>query len=155
MKKRTVSMKRMKCFSCCLSYWLCTFYLLSQVVIKIRDLNPHVVCSLCAGYFVDATTITECLHTCRHLLKKLTLFYTWNYYMAESASGQDEANPCSNLIPKRARLILPVWAFPHWSCKKKFSFWPYNKISIIDKASSFKMASGYWPFLFCDLCLGP
>ena len=31
----------------------------------IRDLNPHVVCSLCAGYFVDATTITECLHTCR------------------------------------------------------------------------------------------
>ena len=37
---------------------------------KIRDLNPHVVCSLCAGYFVDATTITECLHTCRHLLKK-------------------------------------------------------------------------------------
>ena len=31
----------------------------------IRDLNPHVVCSLCAGYFVDATTIAECLHTCK------------------------------------------------------------------------------------------
>ena len=31
----------------------------------IRDLNPHVVCSLCTGYFVDATTITECLHTCK------------------------------------------------------------------------------------------
>ena len=29
------------------------------------DLNTHVVCSLCAGYFVDATTITECLHTCK------------------------------------------------------------------------------------------
>ena len=31
----------------------------------IRDLNPHVVCTLCAGYFVDATTIAECLHTCK------------------------------------------------------------------------------------------
>lgn len=31
---------------------------------KIKDLNEHIVCCLCAGYFVDATTITECLHTC-------------------------------------------------------------------------------------------
>lgn len=42
-----------------------------EVVIKIRDLNPHVVCSLCAGYFVDATTITECLHTfCKSCIVK-------------------------------------------------------------------------------------
>lgn len=31
---------------------------------KIKDLNEHIVCYLCAGYFIDATTITECLHTC-------------------------------------------------------------------------------------------
>ncbi|XP_057307117.1 polycomb group protein Psc-like [Hydractinia symbiolongicarpus] len=31
--------------------------------IKIRSLNPHLVCLLCAGYFVDTTTIVECLHT--------------------------------------------------------------------------------------------
>lgn len=31
--------------------------------IRIRDINTHIVCSLCAGYFIDATTITECLHT--------------------------------------------------------------------------------------------
>lgn len=70
--------------------------------------------------------------------------------MAESASGQDEASPCSNLILKWARLILPARDFPLWSRNKKLSFWPYNK-SIIDKASSFKMAAGYWPFPFCDL----
>lgn len=35
--------------------------------IKISDLNQHIVCSLCAGYFIDATTITECLHTCMFL----------------------------------------------------------------------------------------
>lgn len=31
--------------------------------IKICSLNPHIVCLLCAGYLVDATTILECLHT--------------------------------------------------------------------------------------------
>ena len=39
--------------------------LVSQILnIRIRDINTHIVCSLCAGYFIDATTITECLHTC-------------------------------------------------------------------------------------------
>ena len=33
--------------------------------VAICDVNPHIVCSLCAGYFIDATTITECLHTCK------------------------------------------------------------------------------------------
>jgi len=32
--------------------------------VKLRDLNEHITCSVCGGYFVDATTITECLHTC-------------------------------------------------------------------------------------------
>ncbi|XP_041370788.1 polycomb group RING finger protein 1-like isoform X2 [Gigantopelta aegis] len=36
-----------------------------------RDVNPHIVCSLCAGYFIDATTITECLHTyCKSCIVK-------------------------------------------------------------------------------------
>ncbi|KAK2143441.1 hypothetical protein LSH36_840g02019 [Paralvinella palmiformis] len=39
--------------------------------IRIRDVNPHIVCSLCAGYFIDATTITECLHTfCKSCIVK-------------------------------------------------------------------------------------
>lgn len=38
-----------------------------EVRVKIKDLNEHIVCCLCAGYFVDATTITECLHTCEFL----------------------------------------------------------------------------------------
>ncbi|KFM56645.1 Polycomb group RING finger protein 1, partial [Stegodyphus mimosarum] len=37
----------------------------------IRDLNPQIVCILCAGYFIDATTITECLHTfCKSCIVK-------------------------------------------------------------------------------------
>uniref|UniRef100_T1J8E1 RING-type domain-containing protein n=1 Tax=Strigamia maritima TaxID=126957 RepID=T1J8E1_STRMM len=31
--------------------------------IKITDLNPHLMCVLCGGYFMDATTIIECLHS--------------------------------------------------------------------------------------------
>ncbi|XP_074643021.1 polycomb group RING finger protein 1-like [Tubulanus polymorphus] len=39
--------------------------------IRIRDINPHIVCSLCAGYFIDATTIAECLHTfCKSCIVK-------------------------------------------------------------------------------------
>jgi len=32
--------------------------------IKITELNPHLMCVLCGGYFIDATTIIECLHSC-------------------------------------------------------------------------------------------
>lgn len=38
--------------------------LFQDLKIKIQLINPHIVCSMCAGYFIDATTITECLHTC-------------------------------------------------------------------------------------------
>ncbi|XP_041365679.1 polycomb complex protein BMI-1-like [Gigantopelta aegis] len=31
--------------------------------LKITDLNPHLICVLCGGYFIDAATIVECLHS--------------------------------------------------------------------------------------------
>ncbi|KAI8777385.1 polycomb group RING finger protein 1-like isoform X2 [Biomphalaria glabrata] len=41
------------------------------IKMNIQDINPHVVCSLCNGYFIDATTITECLHTfCKSCIVK-------------------------------------------------------------------------------------
>ncbi|KAK3585483.1 hypothetical protein CHS0354_003331 [Potamilus streckersoni] len=42
-----------------------------DLVIRIRDVNPHIVCSLCAGYFINATSIVECLHTfCKSCIVK-------------------------------------------------------------------------------------
>ncbi|XP_054019567.1 polycomb group RING finger protein 6 [Dryobates pubescens] len=32
-------------------------------MINLADLTPYILCSICKGYFIDATTITECLHT--------------------------------------------------------------------------------------------
>ncbi|CAL1528783.1 unnamed protein product [Lymnaea stagnalis] len=34
--------------------------------LKIGDINKNLICVLCGGYFIDATTIIECLHSfCR------------------------------------------------------------------------------------------
>ncbi|XP_040399147.1 polycomb group RING finger protein 3-like isoform X3 [Cygnus olor] len=39
--------------------------------IKLWDINAHITCHLCNGYLIDATTVTECLHTfCRSCLVK-------------------------------------------------------------------------------------
>jgi len=38
---------------------------------ELRQVNPHIVCKLCAGYFIGATTIMECLHTfCKSCIVK-------------------------------------------------------------------------------------
>lgn len=37
----------------------------------VKSLNPHLVCVLCAGYYIDPTTIVECLHSfCRSCIVK-------------------------------------------------------------------------------------
>ncbi|XP_062070072.1 polycomb group RING finger protein 6 isoform X2 [Lepus europaeus] len=32
-------------------------------LINLSELTPYILCSICKGYLIDATTITECLHT--------------------------------------------------------------------------------------------
>ena len=51
--------------------------------IRLKTLNEHIVCTICTGYLIDATTVTECLHTCKFdllfynikLIKKLVKIY--------------------------------------------------------------------------------
>ncbi|CAH1782543.1 unnamed protein product [Owenia fusiformis] len=39
--------------------------------IRLKTVNPYITCYLCKGYLIDATTITECLHTfCRSCIVK-------------------------------------------------------------------------------------
>lgn len=45
--------------------------------IKLRTLNSHITCKICRGYLIDATTVTECLHTCKYnnlFIQTLLLF---------------------------------------------------------------------------------
>ena len=41
---------------------------MSLLRMPLEELNPHIMCALCAGYLVDATTIIECLHSCKYKL---------------------------------------------------------------------------------------
>lgn len=34
--------------------------------IQLKTVNPHITCNLCSGYLIDATTIVECLHSCKY-----------------------------------------------------------------------------------------
>lgn len=34
--------------------------------VKLKTVNTHITCTLCRGYLIEATTITECLHTCKY-----------------------------------------------------------------------------------------
>lgn len=41
--------------------------------LPVAELHPHLMCVLCGGYYVDATTIIECLHSCEYLINCLFL----------------------------------------------------------------------------------
>ncbi|XP_018408915.1 PREDICTED: polycomb group RING finger protein 6 [Nanorana parkeri] len=43
----------------------------SEYLVNLAAVNPCILCSICKGYFIDATTITECLHTfCKSCIVK-------------------------------------------------------------------------------------
>lgn len=43
----------------------------TENVLLLRTLNPYITCPICNGYFVDATTVLDCLHTfCKSCLLK-------------------------------------------------------------------------------------
>lgn len=33
--------------------------------VKLKDITSNLTCPLCSGYLVDATTVIECLHSCK------------------------------------------------------------------------------------------
>lgn len=59
--------------------------------IKITELNPHLMCVLCGGYFIDATTIIECLHSCE---QNSSNFISFNFFMGQNQFTSPEAAKC-------------------------------------------------------------
>lgn len=37
-----------------------------EIVLSVKNLNAHLGCEICKGYYRNAQTITECLHTFCH-----------------------------------------------------------------------------------------
>ena len=71
-------------------------------------------------------------------------------YMADSASGQGEANPLFWLAIGAGKIGPSCWSILRWSCKKNVSFWIFHK-SFVDQVCFFKMAE-CWPVLFSVFC---
>ena len=80
----------------------------------------------------------------RHVWNNATL----TYYMVESGSGQDEANPVLWLATRARKLQAhPTHSgSPILVLQEQVIFWPHNE-SCIDLACLIKMA-GYWPYFF-------
>lgn len=56
------------------------------------SLNPHLICVLCGGYLIDATTIVECLHSCKYTttcyfrgLKSMYFNHNWTSYFSATS----------------------------------------------------------------------
>lgn len=45
--------------------------------VYLKTINPHITCNLCKGYLINATTIVECLHSCK--LYSVSICYIWIY----------------------------------------------------------------------------
>ena len=68
---------------------------LGQIKIDLRKLNPLIVCTLCAGYYVDATTIKECLHSfCKSCIVKYLMS---SHHCPTCGNLVDETDPLSRL----------------------------------------------------------
>ena len=51
----------------CYLFFLLIFIEMQSTSKKLRltEVSPHLICALCGGYLIDATTIVECLHSCK------------------------------------------------------------------------------------------
>lgn len=48
---------------------------------KLKEVNEHLICVLCNGYFIDATTIAECLHSCEYCRLISLLFCLFDFLL--------------------------------------------------------------------------
>lgn len=39
-----------------------------QPKLLLKSVNLSITCHLCAGYLIDATTLVDCLHSCKYFL---------------------------------------------------------------------------------------
>lgn len=50
--------------------------------VYLKTINPHITCNLCKGYLINATTIVECLHSCK-LYSVIICFIRIHFFFVE------------------------------------------------------------------------
>ncbi|KAJ7371938.1 hypothetical protein OS493_022036 [Desmophyllum pertusum] len=72
---------------------------MSLLTMHMQDLNPHIMCVLCGGYLVDATTIVECLHSfCRSCIVK---YLQSSYHCPVCDAEVHKTKPLLHIRPDR------------------------------------------------------
>ncbi|XP_063047146.1 polycomb group RING finger protein 6 [Engraulis encrasicolus] len=67
--------------------------------LPLRDFYPYIRCSLCNGFLIDATTITECLHTfCKSCIVK---YFFYSNRCPNCAIVVHQTQPLYNIRPDR------------------------------------------------------
>lgn len=85
------------------------------VTLSLLDVNPMLVCSICDGYFRDAHTIVECLHTyCKQCIVAEFARSTGKTFACPRCGTQLGGNPMSGTLPDRTMQsvvdsILPIF----------------------------------------------
>ena len=96
--------------------------------IRLKCVNPHIICCLCKGYMINATTITECLHTCEYWLNNSFACVSWlssdldfDVSLASFGAVTAAGNLAADTAAKAA-LLIPVSTLLYWS-EHTFSEW--------------------------------
>lgn len=72
--------------------------------IKLVEINSYLTCYLCKGYLIDATTISECLHSCKlHTLPEKSRFLIYKFCYSLSQ--------LYNQIPTRQQSLSSLWGY--------------------------------------------
>ncbi|KAL5022303.1 hypothetical protein ScPMuIL_001458 [Solemya velum] len=116
--------------------------------IKICEMNPHIVCSLCAGYFIDATTVTECLHTfCKSCIVK---HLQSSHSCPQCGLKIHETQPIFHLRPDRTMQDIVFKLVPglfEGEEKRKEEFHRSRGLIVLPKEGDGKI----WPKVSCML----
>ncbi|XP_071949253.1 polycomb group RING finger protein 3-like isoform X2 [Antedon mediterranea] len=68
---------------------------LEPILVKLTSINQYITCFLCGGYLVDASTVTECLHT---FCKSCIVFHIQRHFTCPVCDILiHETNPLSNI----------------------------------------------------------
>ncbi|XP_062851668.1 polycomb group RING finger protein 6 [Trichomycterus rosablanca] len=80
-------------------------------LLPLREMYPYIRCGLCNGFFIDATTITECLHTfCKSCIVK---HFFYSNRCPNCAIIVHQTQPLYNIRPDRQLQDIVYKMVPH------------------------------------------
>lgn len=86
--------------------------------IILKDLNSILTCPLCSGYYIDATTLVDCMHSC-----KLAVFLIWTLPLKCHLFALPVCKSCILKHFENNKLICPTCST---ACKRKENFSYYR-----------------------------